>query len=78
MAFLRTIPDHDAAGELRDLYDNDVETLGYVANYTRALSLRPRAVAAWRHLTRTVRSTMRLRRYELVTLASALALRCTY
>lgn len=78
MAYIETVPPEDADGLLRELYDQDVQTQGYVANYTRAMSLRPKAIAAWRQLSRAIRSTMPLRRYELVTLAAALALRCTY
>lgn len=78
MMYVRTIPPEQAEGELKDLYAQDVETQGYVANYTRAISLRPQATAAWRQLSRAIRSTMPLRRYELVTVAVALALRSTY
>jgi len=78
MAYVRTIPEQQATGELRALYDEDLKGLGYVANFTRAMSLRPKAIAAWRRLSRSIRATMRLRHYELVTLAAALALRCTY
>jgi hypothetical protein len=42
------------------------------------MSLRPEVIAAWRNLMGSIRSNMRLRRYELVTFATALALRCTY
>jgi len=78
MAYVRTVPEPEATAELRSQYDKDLKDLGYVANYTRAMSLRPKAIAAWRQLTRSIRSTMRLRHYELVTLAAALTLRCTY
>jgi hypothetical protein len=78
MAYVRAVPNQDATGELRALYDEDLAGLGYVANYTRALSLRPQAITAWRRLSRSIRATMRLRRYELVTLAVAITLRCTY
>ncbi len=66
------------AGELRRLYDEDITHQGYLANYTQAMSLRPKAIVAWRQLTRSIRANMRLRRYELVTLAAAVTMRCTY
>ncbi len=41
------------------------------------MSLRPKAIAAWRNLTRTIRANMNMRRYELVTLAAAVTMKCT-
>lgn len=78
MPYIETVPPEDAGDELRELYEQDLKTQGYVANYTRTMSLRPEAIAAWRGLSRAIRSTMRLRRYELVTVAATVALRCTY
>jgi hypothetical protein len=78
MAYIRTVPENEATGELRALYDEDIKSQQYVANYTQAMSLRPKAIAAWRLLSRSIRANMKLRRYELVTLAAAIALRCTY
>ncbi|MDR7419634.1 MAG: hypothetical protein QN178_12075 [Armatimonadota bacterium] len=78
MPFIKTVPPEEAADELKEIYEHDLKNQGYVANYTRTMSLRPRAIAAWRALSRTIRSTMKLRRYELVTIAAAVALRCTY
>jgi len=78
MAYIRTVPENEAAGELRELYDEDIKHQGYLANYTQAMSLRPKAITAWRQLTRSIRANMRLRRYELVTLAAAVTMRCTY
>jgi len=78
MAFIQTVPAEQATDKLQELYNDDLHSLGYIANYTRAMSLRPEVIAAWRNLIGTIRSKMRLRRYELVTLAAASALRCTY
>ncbi len=78
MASIQTIPPAEATGKLRELYDDDLKSQGYVANYTQAMSLRPEVIAAWRTLISAIRSKMRLRRYELVTFAAASALRCTY
>lgn len=78
MSFIRTIPPEEAEGKVKEMYDLDLKDLGYVANGTKAMSLRPDAYLAWEALRKTVRSKMRLRRYELVTLASASALHCTY
>lgn len=78
MTFIHTIPAEGATGKLHELYNADLQSLGYVANYTTAMSLRPEAIIAWRSLIGTIRSKMRLRRFELVTFAAAGALHCTY
>ena len=78
MAFIRTIQPEDAQGKLKDIYDHEIESKGYIANGTMTLSLRPEAFEAWENLLKTIRSKMRLRRYELVTIATASALHCTY
>ena len=78
MAFIHTVPTEEATDTLRALYTADLKNLGYVANYTQAMSLRPEVMQAWRQLIGAIRSKMHLRRYELVTFAAASALRCTY
>ncbi|MFN8597910.1 MAG: peroxidase-related enzyme [Anaerolineae bacterium] len=78
MAFIQTVPAEQATDKLQELYNDDLHSLGYIANHTQAMSLRPEVNAAWRNLIGTIRSKMRLRRYELVTIAAAAALRCTY
>ena len=78
MPYIQTISESDATGKLGELYEADLKSLGYVANYTKAMSLRPDVVAAWRQLIGAIRGNMDLRRYELVTLAAASRLRCSY
>jgi alkylhydroperoxidase/carboxymuconolactone decarboxylase family protein YurZ len=78
MAFIHTIPEDEATGKLRELYDADLKNLGHVANYTKAMSLRPAVIEAWRNLSAAIRANLDLRRYELVTIAAASALRCKY
>jgi uncharacterized peroxidase-related enzyme len=78
MPFIHTISEKEAQGTLRELYDQDLESTKYVPNHVKAMSLRPEAIAAWRTLIGTIRSNMPLRRYELVTIAAALALRGAY
>jgi uncharacterized peroxidase-related enzyme len=60
------------------LYDADVDRQGHVANYTRVFALAPAAYAAWAELGESIKGGMDLRRFELVTLAAARALRSTY
>jgi len=78
MAFINEIPLEEATGELREAYESDLKTLGYVANYTKVLALRPKVWAAWGGLISAIRSTMDQRRYELITIAAAAQLRCSY
>jgi len=78
MAFIKTIPADQAEGKLLGIYQEDLKTKGYVANHTSAFSLRPEVYLAWQNLLTSIRSHMRLRRFELVTLAAAQALKCTY
>lgn len=51
---------------------------GDVANYERAFAHRPEVYAAWRELNGAIKAGMDARRYELVTLAAAGALRSSY
>ena len=78
MAFIKEVPLEEATGELREAYESDLKTLGYVANYTKVLALRPKVRAAWVSLISAIRSTMDQRRYELITVAAAAQLRCSY
>ena len=78
MSFIDEIPLEQAAGPVREAYDADLKTLGYVANYTKVFALRPQVRAAWGQLIQAIRSTMGQRRYELITLAAASQLRCSY
>jgi hypothetical protein len=78
MTFIKTISEDQAEGLVHDQYKSAQESMGYVPNYAQALSLRPEVYDAWLKLIGTIRSKMRLRRYELVTFAAAMALKCTY
>ena len=76
--FIQTISEADAEGKLREIYEGDQTSLGYVPNHAKVFSLRPDVLAAWRGLQGSIRKNLRLRRYELVTLATAQALHCRY
>lgn len=78
MSFITTIPEDQVSAFTREQYENARETLGYVPNYIKAFSLRPEVYEAWTNLISAIRPHMRLRRYELVTFASAMALDCAY
>jgi len=78
MPYIRTIPLEEATGTLKEIYEEQIQKLGYIPNYHKIFSLRPEVSLAWRNLQSTIRSKMRLRRFELVTFAAALALKCSY
>ncbi len=76
--FIQTVSEAEAEGKVREVYDGDQETFGYVPNHAKVFSLRPDVLKAWRGLQGSIRKNLRLRRYELVTLAAAGALNCRY
>lgn len=78
MAYLDGVAPESASGAVREIYDADLASKGYIANFTRLFSLRPEVYRAWRTLIEAVSGNMDLRRYELATIAAAAAMRCTY
>ncbi len=78
MAFIRSIPPSDAEGSVREMYERAQSQLGYVPNWAQAFSLRPHVMDGWVALLRSIRDNLSVRRYELVTLAAAQALRSSY
>ncbi|ANF31137.1 carboxymuconolactone decarboxylase [Leifsonia xyli] len=75
MSVIRTPEPSEATGEVAALYAEDIEDLGYVPDYTRVMAVNPEAVRAFENLVRAIVSQLGKRRYELVTLAAAQALR---
>jgi len=78
MTFIATIPPSDATGEVRAMYERQQLSWGFVPNYARPFCHRPEIMALWADLQRGIRSHVEPRRFELVTLAAALALRSSY
>ena len=78
MAFIKTIPEDQAEGLLKDQYEAARKANGYVPNYVKAFSIHPEIYDAWLKLIGAVRSNMKMRRYELVTFATAMAVECSY
>jgi hypothetical protein len=76
--WISPVADEDASGLLRELYDQDLQGNGYVSNTTRAWSQRPELLPLWQQLLKGIRSHLRLRAYELVTLASSRAIGCVF
>jgi uncharacterized peroxidase-related enzyme len=78
MAFINTIPVDQATDDVQAMYQQSQRELGYVSNFSKAFSHRPHVMAAWRTLVASIRRSVDPRRYELVTLAAARALRSSY
>jgi uncharacterized peroxidase-related enzyme len=78
MAFIKTVPVDQATGEVQEMYARNQAKLGYVPNYCKVFSHRPHVMAAWGQFLASIRTHLDPRRYELITLAAARALRSSY
>lgn len=78
MAFVSTVPVDRADGDVRAMYERIEAAVGYVPNYAKLFSHRPQVMATWAAFLASIRGNMDPRRYELVTLAAARALQCSY
>lgn len=75
MSIIESPEPSDATGAVAELYAEDLDDLGYVPEYTRVLSTNPEAFHGFEDLVHAIVPTLGKRRYELVTLAAAQALR---
>jgi uncharacterized peroxidase-related enzyme len=78
MAYIETIADEAATGDVALLYEQERERFGFLPNLARAFSARPEVYRAWRQLNSAIQASGDLRRYELATLAAARRLRSSY
>jgi len=78
MTFIRTVSEDQANGAVKEMYDQAEDAYGYLPNMVRAFSHRPDVMDAWGTLLGSIKQGMDVRRYELVTLAAARALRSSY
>lgn len=78
MSFISTVPPEEASGEVESLYSRLQASYGYVPNYGQLFSLRPDLFKAWQSLVGAAAEGMDRRRYELTTVAAALARRNSY
>jgi uncharacterized peroxidase-related enzyme len=75
MSIIVTPEPGEATGEVAEIYAEDTASLGYVPNHTRVMAINPEAYRAWENLIGAIARPMDKRRYELITLAAAGALR---
>ena len=78
MWLIQPIRDENVDAVLREVYYQDIEKDGYIWNTSRVWSHRPEMISLWMPLIKSVRSHLRLRTYELVTIAAARAIGCVY
>ena len=78
MTFIRTVPEDEADGMVGKMYSEAKAAHGHLPNMVRTFSHRPQVMEAWGALLDSIRGGMDTRRYELVTLAAARALRSSY
>lgn len=78
MSFIQTIPAEQATGETRAMYERQQRHYGYLPNYARVFCYRPELMALWADLQKGIRRHVEPRRFGLVTLAAARALRSSY
>jgi uncharacterized peroxidase-related enzyme len=78
MAFISTIPPEAATGEVLAMYRRQQGKYGFVPNYAKVFSHRPEIMQLWADLQIGIQRHMDRRRFELVTVAAALAIRSSY
>ena len=78
MWYIQPVADENVEAALREVYSQDIEIDGYVKNTSRVWSHRPEMISLWLPLMKSIRSNLRLRTYELVTIAAAHAIGCVY
>lgn len=78
MTYIDTIPQEQADGEVKRIYDECIAELGFLQNAVKMFCHRPNVLHAFENLLKSIVGSMDRRRYELVTLAAARALRSSY
>ncbi len=78
MTFIQTVPEDEASGAVKEMYGKAEGAFGYLPNMVRPFSHRPDVLDAWETLLGSIKQGLDVRRYELVTLAAARALRSSY
>ena len=78
MWHVQPVADDKVEESLREFYKLDLEKDGYIWNTSRVWSHRPEMFGLWMQLFKPIRTHMRLRPYELVTIAAARSMGCVY
>jgi uncharacterized peroxidase-related enzyme len=78
MPFIHGVAEESATGILAEFFASDRKSWGYLPNLATTFGIRPQVYQAWRQLNGAIKTNMDPRRYELVTVAAAIALRSSY
>jgi|BarGraNGADG00212_1021973.scaffolds.fasta_scaffold15669_3 uncharacterized peroxidase-related enzyme len=78
MPFIHGVAEDSATGLLAEFFASDRKSWGYLPNLATTFGNRPEVYQARRQLNGAIKVSMDPRRYELVTLAAAIALRSSY
>lgn len=76
--FIDPTNEADAADEVAAYFASQRDAWGFLPNYVQCFASRPEVAAAWATLNLAVRDGMERRRYEIATLAAAMARGSTY
>lgn len=71
MAFIETTDANCATGEVRAMYERQQRSWGYVPNYAKLFSHRPKVLTAWADMIAVIRAPVDARTFEIVTFAAA-------
>jgi uncharacterized peroxidase-related enzyme len=78
MPFIHGVAEGSATGLLAEFFAADRKSWGYLPNLATTFGIRPEVYQAWRQLNGAIKANMDARRYELATVAAAVALRSSY
>ncbi|MBX3706407.1 MAG: carboxymuconolactone decarboxylase family protein [Pseudomonadales bacterium] len=78
MTLISTTPPEAASGPVLEMYQRQAAKTGFVPNYARAFCHRPELMQRWADLLAGIRQHVAPRRFEIATLAAALALQNSY
>jgi len=80
VSFLQTVAEHEATGEVAEIYRRNKEASGYVPESTRVLTTRPDVLVAYTRFMETIRGgfTLPMRDWRLITLVAARHIPSTY
>ena len=71
------IPEEEAKGKVREIYDKQLKEKGFVNDITKVFSMRPEFMEAWQTLNDALKANMEERIYELATISATSGIRCT-
>ena len=80
MAWIRTVSEEEATGEVKPIYDASLKLYGFVPNIRKALSLNPTALRAYTQLSGAVYhgSALPPEEREMIAIVVSAANRCHY